>query len=36
MGREDSGLTLQGLAQRLETLERENAELRSKVATLEG
>jgi hypothetical protein len=27
---------LQGLAQRLEALERENAELRSKVATLEG
>jgi hypothetical protein len=43
MGREDSGLTLQGLAQRLEALERgnkrmhsENAELRHKVATLEG
>ena len=36
MGREDSGLALQGLAQRLEALERENAELRSKVATLEG
>ena len=43
MGREDSWLTLQGLAQRLEALERENkrmrsenAEFRHKVATLEG
>ncbi len=43
MGTEDSGLTLQALAhkmetqtQRLEALERENTELRSKVATLEG
>ncbi len=47
MGREDNGLTLEGLAQRLEAmqrehtekleaLERENTELRSKVATLEG
>jgi hypothetical protein len=36
MGAEDSGLALQGLAQRLEALERENAELRGKVATLEG
>lgn len=43
MGAEDNGLTLQGLAHRLEALERENelmrsenAELRSKVATLEG
>lgn len=33
---EHTGLTLQGLARRLEALERENAELRSKVATLEG
>ena len=36
MGAENNGLTLEGLAQRLETLERENAELRSKVAALEG
>jgi hypothetical protein len=36
MGGRDTGLTLKGLAQRLETLERENAELRHKVATLEG
>ncbi len=36
MGTQDNGLTLEGLAQRLEALERENAELRSKVATLEG
>jgi hypothetical protein len=43
MGREDSRLPLQGLAQRLEALERENkrmrsenAALRHKVATLEG
>jgi hypothetical protein len=36
MSVEDNGLTLQSLAQRLETLERENSELRSKVATLEG
>jgi hypothetical protein len=43
MGAEDMGLTLQGLAQRLEALERENElmrsendALRSKVATLEG
>jgi hypothetical protein len=35
MGSEDNGLTLKGLAQRLEALERENAKLRSKVATLE-
>jgi hypothetical protein len=42
MGAEDKGLSLEGLAhrleaqtQRLEVLERENAELRSKVATLE-
>ena len=33
---EVNGLTLEGLAHRLETLERENAELRQKVATLEG
>jgi hypothetical protein len=32
---EDNGLTLEGLAHRLEALERENAELRSKVATFE-
>ena len=36
MGAENNGLTLEGLAQRLETLERENTELRSKVAALEG
>jgi hypothetical protein len=36
MGAEGNGLSLEGLAQRLETLERENAELRSKVVTLEG
>ena len=29
MGREDSGLALQGLAQRLEALERENERMRS-------
>jgi hypothetical protein len=34
--RDAGGLTLEALAQRLETLERENTELRSKVATLEG
>jgi hypothetical protein len=34
MGAEESRLSLQALAQRLSTLERENAELRSKVATL--
>jgi hypothetical protein len=33
---EDSRLTLQGLAQRLEALERENAELRREVGTLRG
>jgi hypothetical protein len=33
---EYNGLTLEGLAQRLEALEHENAELRSRVATLEG
>ncbi len=32
----DDGLTLEGLSQRLESLERENAELRSKVDTMEG
>jgi hypothetical protein len=32
---ENNGLTLEGLAQRLEALERENSELRHKVATLE-
>ncbi len=43
MGTQDTGLTLEGLAHklerqthRLETLERENTELRSKVATLES
>ena len=43
MGAEENGLTLEGLAQRLEmqaqrleVLERENDALRSKVATLEG
>src|SRR5215212_9121200 len=36
MDAEDSGLTLQGLARRLEALERENTELRHKVATLQG
>ena len=36
MGAEHTGLTLEGLARRLEALERENTELRSKVATLEG
>jgi hypothetical protein len=37
MGAEEgNGLTLEGLALRLVTLERENSELRSKVVTLEG
>jgi hypothetical protein len=36
MGGEENGLTLQGLAQRLEALERENAELRHEVAALRG
>jgi hypothetical protein len=36
MGAEESRLSLRALAQRLDTLERENAELRGKVATLEG
>ena len=35
-GQEDNGLSLQGLAQRLEALERENAELRQEVAALRG
>jgi hypothetical protein len=36
MGAEDEGLTLRGLARRLEALERENAALRRKATTLEG
>ncbi len=36
MSAEGNGLSLEGLAQRLEALERENTELRSKVASLEG
>lgn len=36
MGVRESGLTLEGLAKRLEALERENTELRSKVTLLEG
>jgi hypothetical protein len=32
MGGQENGLTLQGLAQRLETLERVNGELRQEVA----
>ncbi len=36
MGERDEGLTLEGLAQRLETLERENAELRNEVVALKG
>jgi hypothetical protein len=36
LGRVDSRLTLQGWLRGWEALERENAELRSKVATLEG
>jgi hypothetical protein len=36
MGVEDSGLTLQGLAHRLEALERENVELRDEVSALRG
>jgi hypothetical protein len=36
MGGQDNELTLQGLAQRLEALEHENAELRHKVGALEG
>ncbi len=36
MGAQDNGLTLQGLARRLEVLERENAELRREVDTLGG
>jgi hypothetical protein len=34
MGRKDSGLALQGLAQRLEALERENELMRSEYAEL--
>jgi hypothetical protein len=34
VGVQESGLTLEGLAQRLETLERENAELRQEVSAL--
>lgn len=36
MGREDNELSLEGLAQRLEMLERQNAKLRRKMATLGG
>ena len=36
MGTEDNGLSLEGLAKRLQALERENAELRHKVVSLEG
>jgi hypothetical protein len=36
MGAQESGLTLEGLAQRLEALERENAGLREEVAALRG
>lgn len=36
MGAEDNGLSLEGLAKRLEALERENAELRHEVAALRG
>jgi hypothetical protein len=36
MGTPDTGLTLEGLAQRLETLERENARLRDEVAAFRG
>ena len=36
MGGVDNGLTLEGLAQRLEALERENARLRDEVATFRG
>ncbi len=35
MGREDNGLTLEGLAQRLEALQRENAENAQRLQTLE-
>ena len=34
MGAENNGLTLEGLAQRLETLERENSALREEVTAL--
>jgi hypothetical protein len=36
MGAQDNELTFRGLARKLETLRRENAELRHKMATLEG
>ena len=36
MGAEDNGLSLEGLAQRLEALERENTELRNEVSALRG
>lgn len=36
MGARENGLTLEALAQRLETLERENAELRNEVVALRG
>jgi hypothetical protein len=36
MGAQDNGLSLEGLAQRLEVLERENAELRNEVSALRG
>ena len=36
MGAEENGLTLEALAQRLETLERENTELRDEVSALRG
>jgi hypothetical protein len=36
MGERDAGLTLEALAQRLETLERENTELRDEVSALRG
>ena len=36
MGGQDEGLTLQGLAKRLQTLERENVELRQEVSALRG
>jgi hypothetical protein len=34
MGEEDNGLSLEGLAHRLQALERENAELRQEVSAL--
>src|SRR5215208_2667823 len=36
MGTEDNGPTLEGLAQRLEALERENASLREQLSVLRG